>query len=80
MSGLCHIHVFMVWVECVKALLVNVCYGTAKSADTVSRDMWVSTGQHADCACLYFREYPPAVAFWHNLLIVLRGIPPYIPV
>ena len=32
-----------------KALLVNVCYGTAKSAEIVSRDMLVSTGQHTDC-------------------------------
>ena len=31
--GLYWIHVFMVWVECVKALLVKVCYCTAKSAD-----------------------------------------------
>ena len=31
-------------------LLVDVCYGTAKSAEIVSRDMWASTGQHADCA------------------------------
>ena len=31
-------------------LLVNVCYGTTKSAEIVSRDMRVSTGQHADCA------------------------------
>jgi len=38
------------WVECVKALLVSVCYGTAKSAEIGSSDMWVSTGQHADCA------------------------------
>jgi len=40
----------VVWVECVKALLVNVCNGTAKSAEIRSRDMLVSTGQHADCA------------------------------
>ena len=44
------INVFVVWVECVKALLVNVCYGTAKSAEIGSRDMRVFTGQHADCA------------------------------
>ena len=36
-------------VEWVKALLVNVCYGTAKSAEIVSRDMWVSTGQRFCC-------------------------------
>jgi len=34
----------------VKDLLVNVCYGTAKSAEIVSRDMRISTRQHADCA------------------------------
>jgi len=34
----------------VKALLVNVCNGTVKSAEIGSRDMRVSTGQHADCA------------------------------
>ena len=33
-----------------KALSVNVCNGTAKSAENGSRDMRVSTGQHADCA------------------------------
>ena len=35
-----------------KALLVNVGNGTAKSAELEigSRDMRVSTGQHADCA------------------------------
>ena len=49
-AGLDCINVFVVWIECVKALLVNVCYGTARSAEIVSRDMWVSTGQHADCA------------------------------
>ena len=54
--GLYCINVFVVWVDCVKALLVNVCYGTAKSAEIVSRDMWVSTGQHADCAGLLFGE------------------------
>ena len=48
--GLYSINVFVVWVECVKALLVNVCNGTAKSAEIGSRDMRVSTGQHADCA------------------------------
>ena len=31
--GLYSINVFVVWVECVKVLLVNVCYGTAKSAE-----------------------------------------------
>ena len=40
----------MVWVECVKALLVSVCNGTAKSAEIGSSDIRVSTGQHADCA------------------------------
>jgi len=50
------INVFVVWVECVKVLLVNVCYGTAKSADIVSRDMWVSTGQHADCDVLLIQH------------------------
>ena len=30
---------FVLWVECVKALLVNVYYGIAKSAEIVSRDM-----------------------------------------
>jgi len=45
--GLYGINVFGVWVECVKDLLVNVCYGTAKSAEIGSRDMRVSTGQHA---------------------------------
>ena len=48
--GLYAINVLGVWVECMKALLVNVCNGTAKSAEIGSRDMWVSTGQHADCA------------------------------
>ena len=48
--GLYSINVFVVWVECVKAFLVNVCKGTAKSAEFGSRDMRVSTGQHADCA------------------------------
>ena len=33
--GLYCITVFVVWVECVKALLVNVCYGTAKSSISV---------------------------------------------
>ena len=37
--GLYCINLFVVWVECVKALLVNVCYGTAKSTEIVSRDM-----------------------------------------
>jgi len=32
-AGFGYIHVFVVWVECVKALLVNVYYGTAKSAE-----------------------------------------------
>ena len=44
------INVFVVWVECIKALIVNVCYGTAKSVEIVSKDMRVSTAQHADCA------------------------------
>jgi len=48
--GLYCIYVFGVWVECVKALLVNVCNGTAKLAEIGSMDMRVSTGQHADCA------------------------------
>jgi len=39
----------VVWVDCVKDLSVNVCNGTAKSAEIGSRGMWVSTGQHADC-------------------------------
>ena len=38
-----------------KALSVNVCNGTAKSAENGSRDMRVSTGQHADCA---WGEFP----------------------
>ena len=33
-----------------KALLLNVCYGTAKLEDIVSRGMLVATGHHADCA------------------------------
>ena len=33
-----------------KDLFMNVCNGTAKSAEIGSRDMRVSTGQHADCA------------------------------
>ena len=36
-------HLFMVWVEYVNALLVNVYYGSAKLAEIVSRDRWVST-------------------------------------
>jgi len=48
--GLYCIHILVVWVEFVKDLLVNVCYGTAKSSEIISRDMWVSTGQNADCA------------------------------
>jgi len=36
--GLYSIGVFVVWVECVKALLVNVCNGTAKSVEIGSRD------------------------------------------
>ena len=46
------IDIFGVWIECVKALLVNVCNGTAKSAESGSRDIRVSTGKRADCACL----------------------------
>jgi len=38
-TGLYSINVFVVWVECVKDLLVNVCNGTAKSAEIGSRDM-----------------------------------------
>ena len=53
------IHVFVVWVECVKALLVNVCNGTAKSAEIGSRDMRVSTGQYADCAGERIPLYTP---------------------
>ena len=49
-AGIGCINVFVMWVECVKTLLVNVCYGTAKSAEIGSRDMRVSTGQHADYA------------------------------
>ena len=65
--GLYSINVFVVWVECVKALLVNVCNGTTKSAEIGSRDMRDSTGQHADCAgwfglVLLFGENPQAVA------------------
>jgi hypothetical protein len=65
--GLYRINIFVVWVECVKDLLVNVCNGTAKSAEIGSRDMPVSTGQHADCAgglvlVLLFGENPQAVA------------------
>ena len=33
-----------------KDLLVSVCYGTARSAEIVSRDMRVSTRPRADCA------------------------------
>ena len=40
----------MAWVECMKVLLLNVCYCTAKAAEIVSREMWVSTGQLVDCA------------------------------
>jgi len=40
--GLYCINVFVVWVECVKALLVKDCNGTAKSAEIVSRDTWGS--------------------------------------
>jgi len=63
--GLYSINVFVVWVECVKALLVNVCNGTAKSAEIGSREMRVSNGQHADCAglVLLFGENPQAVAY-----------------
>jgi len=46
--GLFCINVFGVWVECVKVLLVNVCNGTAKSAEIGSRDTRVSNGQPAD--------------------------------
>ena len=38
-AGFGCINVFVVWVECVKALLVNVCYGTGWSAEIVSRDI-----------------------------------------
>ena len=44
-----------------KALLVNVCNGIAKSAEIGSRDMRVSTGQHADCAGGEFDSAKPAV-------------------
>ena len=46
-SGFGYINVFVV---CVKAWLVNACNSTAKSAEIGSRDMWVSSGQHAVCA------------------------------
>ena len=36
------------WVECVKDLLANVCYGTAKSVEIGSGDIRVSTGQYTD--------------------------------
>ena len=71
----------MVWVECVKAkaLLVNVGYGAAKSAEIISRDMWVSTGQHADCAgfvCLVFRGESPGLFSTASMLEWLRKLPP----
>ena len=46
-GGLCSIGVFVVWVECMEVLSMSVC-GGAKSAEIGSRDVQVSTGQHAD--------------------------------
>ena len=63
-AGLSCINVFVVLVECVKALLVNICYGTAKS----SMDTWVSTGQHTNSA----GEHSPLYAcldVWGGVLV-----------
>ena len=47
------VNVFGVWVECVKALLVNVCSGTAKSAEIESRDMSDTYLGAYSCRALY---------------------------
>jgi len=67
--GLYSINVFVVCVECVKALLVNICYGTTKSAEIVSRDMWVYTGQHADCAGGDISPLDTGLDVWGEILV-----------
>ena len=70
------INVFGVKVECVKDLLVNVCNGTSKSAETVSRDMQVSTGQHADCAGGRIPLYIPVWMCGRSLdQVTMQGLP-----
>ena len=56
-----------------KALLVNVCNGIAKSAEIGSKDMRVSTGQHADClfVCFVVRGESPG----YRLISTVTSVP-----